>query len=166
MQRADSFEKTLLLGKIEGRRRRGWQRMQQSDGITNLMDMSLSKLWVLVTESRAWHAAVQGVTKSRTWLRDWTELNWTHQSLPTHPSSNTITFRAKAATDKFCGAHEEWVSTCQLAPEFPHRHLTWLPLLVTPALMWGRGSTGALEKQTFLHYDNNRPKPLLLLEEN
>ena len=77
MQRADSFEKTLLLGKIEGRRRRGWQRMQQSDGITNLMDMSLSKLWVLVTESRAWHAAVQGVTKSRTWLRDWTELNWT-----------------------------------------------------------------------------------------
>ena len=84
MQPADSFEKTLLLGKTEDGRIRGWQRMRWFDGISDLMDMSLSELWELVMDREAWRSEVHEVTKSWTWLSDWTELqySWSH-SLPT-----------------------------------------------------------------------------------
>ena len=94
--RTDLFEKTLMLGKIEGGRRRGWQRMRWWHGITKSMDISLAMFRVLVIDREAWHAAVHGVTKSHTLLSNWTDLNWSDEKgFPWWISGKELAYQSK-----------------------------------------------------------------------
>ena len=107
MQRVDSLKKTLMLGGIGDRRRRGWQRMRWLDGTANLMNTSLSQLREFVMDREAWHATIHGVAKSWTWLSDWTELNWT-ESYPV-----VVTLKTLGIPNSSQGAPGSWPAlTC------------------------------------------------------